>query len=261
MGSELRDITVNEVLVPYAGEQIHELEIARWLVADGSQVEYGDEIVTLKTGKVSQEIIAEFTGEITILAEEKESLAFGNILAEIRSNEEDLRDTAKKKLEPSITKVNSDKPSSSSALVKLVVLVILAFVLVKYGAPLMNQISDKSTEVFDKKESGKSKSKEESTTTKQPSVTPTSEVRTTDGYAAWEPDVREQIEYWIGEGMSYKLLSIDVNDSKDIMEIRYRTQNKEGLSSREKMVLKKDGFGERFIYTEGDKEFLVRPPE
>jgi len=159
-----------------------------------------------------------------------------------------------------------EKPSSSAALVKLVILVVLGFVAIKYGVPLMNQISEKSTEAFEKKEEAEKStaSDVESTKPLKPDAVPSSDVRITEGFATWEPAVREQVELWIREGADYKLLSIDVNDSKDTMEIRYTTHSKEGqktVRSREKIVLKKDGFGDRFIYTEGDKEFLVRPPQ
>lgn len=266
MGSELRDITVNKVLVPSAGENVEECQLAEWCVEDGSKVEYGDLVARLETDTVSTEINAEYTGIITLLSEEKQTIGVADTIAEIRSNVEDLKETERGKLAASLTKPEQSKASGSKALAKLGILVALSFVVVKYGVPLMNQISEKSTEVFAKGDNDKSTTPDESTPEPaeltEPAVTsPSSDVRITEGFATWEPAVREQLEYWIGEDVNYKLLSIDVNDVKDTMEIRYRTKDNEGFSVREKIVLKKDGFGERFIFIYGGKEFLVRPPE
>lgn len=162
--------------------------------------------------------------------------------------------------------------TSKMTLVKLVLLILLAFFVMKYGVPLMDQISEKSVAVLESKEVGEAASEkvEEANDNVLSEVDPKtkpqieavkSSVRITKGYQAWESGVRGQLENWIDEGSKYKLTSIAVNEAQGKMEIRYSTEDADGYVGRGKLMLSKDGFGERFSFAEGEKEFIVYPPE
>jgi len=263
MGSELRDITVNDVLVPSAGEHVEQCRLAQWHVAEGARVEYGEVLASLETESIETEILAKFTGEISQLVAEKEVVSIGAKIAEIRSNEDDRRQNENKKSAVILPPAQPEKANSSQALIKLVILIVVAFIAVKYGVPLMNQISEESAE----KLGAEGKQMSETAQLKHPRdeviaaspIKPT--IRITKGYEGWEAGVREQLEAWINEedAAHYVLISIEVNDARDTMEIRYKTDQE--THQRQKLSLRKDGFGERFIYTESGKEFLVYPPE
>ncbi|GAA5483714.1 dihydrolipoyllysine-residue succinyltransferase [Haloferula sargassicola] len=72
-----------EVKVPAAGESITSASVANWRVKDGDPVKSGDVLVTLETDKVSNELTAEASGQIRILAEEGEEVAIGAVIATI----------------------------------------------------------------------------------------------------------------------------------------------------------------------------------
>lgn len=161
---------------------------------------------------------------------------------------------------PAVTTDKRQPPSIGASLLKLLVFGAIAFVIWKYGAPL----AVKATEALNPVK----KSNEKVVITKDSKAPePVSEemakssVRVTAGYEAWENDIRLELEEWVPEGVAYELISIGVNKKADYMEIRYRTM-KDGMTTREKpILLKKDGIDGRYIYTSGDKEFLVYPPK
>lgn len=147
-------------------------------------------------------------------------------------------------------------PSAGASLIKLVILGAIAFLIWKYGIPL----TEKATESLSPDNDDKEKVVETETEKNSEVVaTPKSDVRITPGYEAWEKDVRLQLEEWVGEGVSYKLTHIGVNTIEPIMEIKYKIM-KDGFTMKDTLVLRKDGIDGRYIFVEGDKEFLVYPP-
>jgi pyruvate/2-oxoglutarate dehydrogenase complex dihydrolipoamide acyltransferase (E2) component len=57
--------------------------LAEWLVADGTQVNEGDPIYTLETGKAVQEIQAPASGKLVQRAQAGETYAVGTDIGEI----------------------------------------------------------------------------------------------------------------------------------------------------------------------------------
>ena len=72
-----------DIIVPAAGESITSANIGRWHVADESQVNKGDTIVTLETDKVSNELEAEESGVLHISTPEGEEVDIGTVIGKI----------------------------------------------------------------------------------------------------------------------------------------------------------------------------------
>ena len=70
-----------EIKVPSPGESITQVQLAKWLVADGEAVEKDQEIVEIDSDKASFPIAAPEDGVIKILALEGENVAVGAIIA------------------------------------------------------------------------------------------------------------------------------------------------------------------------------------
>lgn len=73
----------HQVIIPAAGESITSASIGEWHVADGDPVSVGQNLVTLETDKVSQELEAEVAGTIKLLIAEGEEAEIGAVIAEI----------------------------------------------------------------------------------------------------------------------------------------------------------------------------------
>jgi len=72
-----------EIKVPSPGESITQVQIAKWLVADGETVEKDQEIVEIDSDKASFPISTPEDGVIRIKAQEGETVAVGSVLAVI----------------------------------------------------------------------------------------------------------------------------------------------------------------------------------
>ncbi len=72
-----------EVKVPSPGESINEVQIARWLKADGDYVEKDEEIAEIDSDKATLTIAAEQSGTIKILSTEGETIPVGTVVASI----------------------------------------------------------------------------------------------------------------------------------------------------------------------------------
>ena len=72
-----------EIKVPTPGESITEVQIAGWLVADGEQVEDGQEIVEVDSDKATLSIAATAEGMIKILVGEGDTVEVNSVIAEI----------------------------------------------------------------------------------------------------------------------------------------------------------------------------------
>ncbi len=72
-----------EVKVPSPGESISEVQIADWLVEDGSYVEKNQEIAEIDSDKATLSISAEQSGTIRILTGKGKSIEVGTVVARI----------------------------------------------------------------------------------------------------------------------------------------------------------------------------------
>lgn len=72
-----------DIIVPSPGESISEVQIASWLVENGSGIAKDMEIVEVDSDKATLSITAEASGKIEILVEEGEMVDVGSIIAKI----------------------------------------------------------------------------------------------------------------------------------------------------------------------------------
>src|SRR5690625_3662333 len=69
-----------EMKVPSPGESITEVEIAQWLVEDGDNVEKDQAIAEGASAKATLELRAEASGIISLMAEEGDEVAVGEVV-------------------------------------------------------------------------------------------------------------------------------------------------------------------------------------
>jgi len=72
-----------EIIVPSPGESITQVQVAKWLVKDGEEVEKDQEVVEIDSDKASFPLTATESGNLKILIAEGETVAVGTILARI----------------------------------------------------------------------------------------------------------------------------------------------------------------------------------
>ncbi len=82
-----------EIKVPSPGESITEVQIASWLVEDGSLVQKDQEIAEIDSDKATLSISAEVSGKIKLLAEEGDTVDIGTVVCSIDSSVE-VKETA-----------------------------------------------------------------------------------------------------------------------------------------------------------------------
>lgn len=75
-----------EIKVPSPGESITEVQIASWLVEDGSLVQKDQEIAEIDSDKATLSISAEVSGKIKLLAEEGDTVEIGKVVCSIDSS-------------------------------------------------------------------------------------------------------------------------------------------------------------------------------
>ena len=97
-----------EMLVPSPGESISEVEIAEWLVEDGDYVEKDQAIAEIDSDKATLELPAEKSGKIKIIVAEGETVAVGDVVCLIDTNEVQTEKLSKEKTEKA---TNSNKLS------------------------------------------------------------------------------------------------------------------------------------------------------
>ena len=88
-----------EMLVPSPGESISEVEIAEWLVEDGDYVEKDQAIAEIDSDKATLELPAEKSGKIKIVVAEGETVAVGDVVCLIDTNEVQTEKSSKEKIE------------------------------------------------------------------------------------------------------------------------------------------------------------------
>jgi 2-oxoglutarate dehydrogenase E2 component (dihydrolipoamide succinyltransferase) len=76
----------SEIIVPSPGESITQVQVAKWLVADGEEVEKDQEVVEIDSDKASFPLAAQETGIIRILVAEGDTIAVGAIVARIEAS-------------------------------------------------------------------------------------------------------------------------------------------------------------------------------
>jgi 2-oxoglutarate dehydrogenase E2 component (dihydrolipoamide succinyltransferase) len=84
-----------EMKVPSPGESITEVEIASWLVEDGSYVEKDQAIAEVDSDKATLELPAEESGIITFKAEEGDAVAVGEVVCLIDMDATKPKDSGK----------------------------------------------------------------------------------------------------------------------------------------------------------------------
>ncbi len=93
-----------DIKAPTPGESITEVQIANWLVENGSYVEIDTELAEIDSDKATLTVNAEVAGTISILIEAGESVNIGTIIAQIDSDakapEGQAPKIAEKKTEP-----------------------------------------------------------------------------------------------------------------------------------------------------------------
>ncbi|MDO8928593.1 MAG: biotin/lipoyl-containing protein, partial [Bacteroidota bacterium] len=72
-----------EIKIPTPGESITEVEIGKWLVADGDLVSKDQEIAEVESDKATLTLAATESGQIKILISEGETVAVGTIVCNI----------------------------------------------------------------------------------------------------------------------------------------------------------------------------------
>lgn len=72
-----------EIKVPSPGESITQVQLVKWLITDGDEVEKDQEIVEIDSDKASFPLAAPNDGIIKILIEEGETIAVGTVIATI----------------------------------------------------------------------------------------------------------------------------------------------------------------------------------
>lgn len=82
-----------EIKVPSPGESITEVQIASWLVEDGSLVQKDQEIAEVDSDKATLSISAEVSGKIKLIAEEGDTVEIGTVVCSIDSSFE-VKETA-----------------------------------------------------------------------------------------------------------------------------------------------------------------------
>ena len=87
------------MLVPSPGESISEVEIAEWLVEDGDYVEKDQAIAEIDSDKATLELPAEKSGKIKIVVAEGETVAVGDVVCLIDTNEVQTEKSSKEKTE------------------------------------------------------------------------------------------------------------------------------------------------------------------
>ena len=97
-----------EMVVPSPGESISEVEIAEWLVEDGDFVEKDQAIAEIDSDKATLELPAEQSGKIKIVVNEGETVAVGDVVCLIDTNEVIKNKSENKKIEK-VTQVATSK--------------------------------------------------------------------------------------------------------------------------------------------------------
>ena len=101
----------HQVIIPSFGDSIAAATIGEWHVADGDVVAVGQNLVTLESDKVSQELESEVAGTISITLAEGEEAAIGAEIAAIEVGDVAVAAPAAAPLTPAASPVATEAPS------------------------------------------------------------------------------------------------------------------------------------------------------
>jgi len=87
---------LSEIIVPSPGESITQVQVAKWLVSDGEEVEKDQEVVEIDSDKASFPLTAPENGIIMILIPEGETVSVGTIIARIKTSVGETKPSHKK---------------------------------------------------------------------------------------------------------------------------------------------------------------------
>jgi 2-oxoglutarate dehydrogenase E2 component (dihydrolipoamide succinyltransferase) len=76
----------SEIIVPSPGESITQVQLAKWLVSEGDEVEKDQEVVEIDSDKASFPLVAIEDGIISILVKEGDIIPVGTAIARIKSS-------------------------------------------------------------------------------------------------------------------------------------------------------------------------------
>ena len=107
------------MVVPSPGESISEVEIAEWLVEDGDFVEKDQAIAEIDSDKATLELPAEQSGKIKIVVKAGETVAVGDVVCLIDTNEVITNKSENKKIEKETQVVSSQTHQKQDKKVKL----------------------------------------------------------------------------------------------------------------------------------------------
>lgn len=72
-----------KIKIPQLGFSVSEVTLTEWLFESGAQVEKGQPLYAVETGKATQEVESPVSGTLKIIAETGEEYPVGAIIAEI----------------------------------------------------------------------------------------------------------------------------------------------------------------------------------
>lgn len=104
-----------EIKVPSPGESISEVEIANWFFSDGDYVEKDQEIGEIESEKATLPLIAEESGELTILKNAGETVPVGEIVCSIDTSKKGKPKKEDKKDGETTENITSKEKSGSKA--------------------------------------------------------------------------------------------------------------------------------------------------
>ena len=108
----------SEIIVPSPGESITQVQVAKWLVSDGEEVEKDQEVVEIDSDKASFPLTAPENGIIKILIAEGETVSVGTIIARIQTSVEEKKPSPEKTTVAPVQKVPlsvKDKKTSDNS--------------------------------------------------------------------------------------------------------------------------------------------------
>jgi 2-oxoglutarate dehydrogenase E2 component (dihydrolipoamide succinyltransferase) len=101
-----------DIRVPEAGESITQVELARWLAADGEYIEKDQEIAEIDSDKATLTINADAAGLLKIIIDEGSTIEPGKIIGQIDTSVEKPEKTkAPAESKPESTKTENDTPA------------------------------------------------------------------------------------------------------------------------------------------------------
>lgn len=104
-----------EIKIPTPGESITEVQIGKWLVADGDLVEKDQEVAEVESDKATLTLAASENGKIKILAQEGETVAVGSVACTIDTEAAAVKEPQKasQKQEKVLEKKQEKEPIAS----------------------------------------------------------------------------------------------------------------------------------------------------